>query len=973
MTKSKRFFHRGAASLELAMVLPVHVALLAAILYLGMGVHRQLELANATRSNLWQTRFAGTMNDFDPFNLRQSQGDLSLSNMRTLQTGLYLDSLRHELHSSHLLFDGTWSTSHTTILTASTVPVGPTNEFQAASPTLAPPLEESASSPQGRAVYRPVKYTAETEADDDAASPVVGGDSSGKQLFGDQREGVNRSSRSVFEKGDFSIGDAIKNRVRVQLPTLEFSNPNAPKTKNEKEKEKGYDCGCFPKTDTLLTGKDLKYIRFFQWTTPPEFLPNPEQSRYKTQSKAKSPEKHISTTGKKWIWLNALKTDYTGSKKPKWKEGDTSEHDITQIDRVRAELERSRNEWGSQFKVHVIVHGMRNYWNEDWLREMAHAIERRHDALKQANPTAKTEPTLIFLVSWNELSYALAGVLASTHIFTVADRAEEFLFRCLGLVPEETHIIGHSHGAHISGQIGMNLSRQRPSSLIAATIDDYVTGKTSIPGGVIADVIDNYITEDEFGDVYGSVLTGRLRRVTSLDPSDEVPHDWFAAPQQLTQGRGKTNEWTPDGAARFVDSYKSSKIMGSEYAHGHDNFYLVMADKHIGNEIKDGLNLTDDHGFANAWYTQTISSTTSTKDYTILDTPLGYAWESESWSKLTGQLTPCLARSGWWRGVIQEKRSDTATEKWPANDYWDKVNKPEIQCLNMFSGKGYHVDGNARPVDSSTNTATHSIRYSGGWQNVYGSTTGMLFGFSMSTDPNHPNYVSDDNALEEFLHQGCETYLEIIEQLGVEAGIEKISELIPVPILNYALTAILEEYAKKLDTTIKLPAVALFYLANNWDMPSPRCFARMVELEIGQVGKIDYGTFKHSITVRVQNNADNRAERPMVRRIVQNPFYVNVWLTYGDRDVPDSKKDILLGREKCTALLGYFDVHGDSKNVKVTLNKRLLKTAAASMAAVFPPKLIIELGDVFSDPEKAATSGELYYENNKMNADINLR
>ena len=147
-------------------------------------------------------------------------------------------------------------------------------------------------------------------------------------------------------------------------------------------------------------------------------------------------------------------------------------------------------------------------------------------------------------------------------------RNESASFQGLGLNPGLTHIIGHSHGAHIAGLIGEDAAEY---SLVAVS------------------------------------------RITVLDASAEISH--------LLGGSNLWGQGWDKKSATFIDSYKSSNA-GGNTPWGDNNFVLLEKNQSWA-PIWNIPKVADAHGFAIDWFISTIK-------YGKTDSP-GYYWNSTSW------------------------------------------------------------------------------------------------------------------------------------------------------------------------------------------------------------------------------------------------------------------------------------------------------------------------------------------------------
>ena len=202
----------------------------------------------------------------------------------------------------------------------------------------------------------------------------------------------------------------------------------------------------------------------------------------------------------------------------------------------------------------IVIHGM-NDNNTGWVRDMACEIWDLH----QGNIN-------ILSVEWAEYAKDWTrGFISASHIPEVANSAALQLALWYAtawnagipdVTPGSTHIIGHSHGAHVAG-------------LLANKIRD---------------------------------LTGQqISRISALDASEEIVHLGASNPNQYGTGWGK---WS----ASLVDFYKSSEIAGGESPWGHDNFLLAEGPGSWSSPFAA-------HSYAWQWYLQTITEPDSGLGY----------------------------------------------------------------------------------------------------------------------------------------------------------------------------------------------------------------------------------------------------------------------------------------------------------------------------------------------------------------------
>jgi pimeloyl-ACP methyl ester carboxylesterase len=244
----------------------------------------------------------------------------------------------------------------------------------------------------------------------------------------------------------------------------------------------------------------------------------------------------------------------------------------------------------------VIIHGLNNDISSSWQAQMAEAIVNA-DGANAYN---------ILAVDWGVDSFpgripiegvsALWGIPAvSGHITAVSQEVTNELFGSglneLALAPSATHLIGHSFGAQIAGNIGLD-------------------------------------TEDSH---YGVV-----QQITLLDASSDLVNSNNAL------------GWQGKYVAKFVDEYQSSALAGSNRALGNDCFLLTSNSMafDVSTSIQDEVNA---HGYAVTWYICTITPVDSEAN------PLnfGWNWGPGSWSDATEELSEYTSDStGAWKGII---------------------------------------------------------------------------------------------------------------------------------------------------------------------------------------------------------------------------------------------------------------------------------------------------------------------------------
>ncbi|MDR3111045.1 MAG: hypothetical protein LBU65_15355 [Planctomycetaceae bacterium] len=162
----------------------------------------------------------------------------------------------------------------------------------------------------------------------------------------------------------------------------------------------------------------------------------------------------------------------------------------------------------------IIVHGLGHSCFTDWVEQMARQIQN-------------VEPRInIMAVDWSVPQDmvgkdGLSGAMNTAKLIPAVGQDIESQIHELGLSPDKIHIIGHSHGAHVSGQIG-----KRSKNAGHGTID----------------------------------------QITLLDCSTDEVHD------------GKSNDWDKN-AAGFIDSYRTSKLFSTAYSDYADKNFDLSRDE----------------------------------------------------------------------------------------------------------------------------------------------------------------------------------------------------------------------------------------------------------------------------------------------------------------------------------------------------------------------------------------------------------
>lgn len=255
----------------------------------------------------------------------------------------------------------------------------------------------------------------------------------------------------------------------------------------------------------------------------------------------------------------------------------------------------------------VVVHG---HWSDNttWVRDIARSLSILHDG-----------DINVLSIEWAELASSAEPWVTAAAVPFVSDTAAEQLRIWYAraqsdgktlVSPGNTHIIGHSHGAHVAG--------------------------------LLSEYIRNAIGQS-------------MARITALDASEESVHwsplNWYGT------GWGRTS-------AQYVDFYKSSRIHGGETAWGHDNFLLAQDPESWDAPVWS----FGPHSYAWMWYLDSISKPEmgfgyhwgSESWYSVLENmPGGYNFDT--------MTTP-------WKGIINgpSMTIDGLTMSWsyPSTGTW---------------------------------------------------------------------------------------------------------------------------------------------------------------------------------------------------------------------------------------------------------------------------------------------------------------
>ena len=212
-------------------------------------------------------------------------------------------------------------------------------------------------------------------------------------------------------------------------------------------------------------------------------------------------------------------------------------------------------------------------------------------ALTVSRPEVKN----ILAADWGEYAQGAPPAATARFLPSVASRLFTDL-RAAGVPAARLHLIGHDHGAHLAGLIAEHFR---------------------LAGTPVA-------------------------RLTALDASAERP----AGPD--------TDPWVPAwgrslGSAIYLDSYRSSPLVGEAAIRGDDHFLLVRPGETWGS-LGYFSRLTDLTSYSYEWFTRTIWSSEQNP------LRLGYAWGPGSWlgvvrtrpDRIAGPTSP-------WKGLIRSE------------------------------------------------------------------------------------------------------------------------------------------------------------------------------------------------------------------------------------------------------------------------------------------------------------------------------
>jgi hypothetical protein len=255
----------------------------------------------------------------------------------------------------------------------------------------------------------------------------------------------------------------------------------------------------------------------------------------------------------------------------------------------------------------VYIHGMGGHSDTNWIKELAHRIrklesqsniiavdwsaanklktsdfyeQQKNNAIGVLSSIAEKNDSSGWIrwgnkfvntkdIAKKHVDDLLMPVETASKIPEIVNLSNDYLFGSSGLYlePEQTHIIGFSHGSHIVGMIGMKQA-------------------------------------------------GKIKRITVLDPSTRIVH--------LKPGNVWGRGWDK-GAAKFVDMYATSKLAGTGKIYGHKAFFVSekKENESIAAKIRDWevFHTVEDHMYAAKWFLSTIGNN---------DTRFGYSISTDS-------------------------------------------------------------------------------------------------------------------------------------------------------------------------------------------------------------------------------------------------------------------------------------------------------------------------------------------------------
>ena len=205
----------------------------------------------------------------------------------------------------------------------------------------------------------------------------------------------------------------------------------------------------------------------------------------------------------------------------------------------------------------------------------------------------------------------------------------------LGVSPSSLHIVGHSHGAHLSGMIAEFLKFNGRGVVDRVTALDASPEITHNPNLGIAtgavyhsrQIMDILALQDRMAPLLkGWRGYGNIGDVDTGASGNVYGQGWGAA----------------RGSASFIDFYKTSERMSGTTLWGNDNFLVVKDNDAWGDGTFLGIEIgLTEHSFSTTWFSSTIADK---------DSGLGYWWSSNAWSNYQHVVDTVPDRH--WNGII---------------------------------------------------------------------------------------------------------------------------------------------------------------------------------------------------------------------------------------------------------------------------------------------------------------------------------
>ena len=287
---------------------------------------------------------------------------------------------------------------------------------------------------------------------------------------------------------------------------------------------------------------------------------------------------------------------------------------------------------------------------------------------------AKRASYILFGTDVNDDDFKKTWNLSPFNKHIIIDNPKKEDFQPCGLKPQNAHFIGHSHGAHVCGNIAYN---------------------------------DN------------KILT--VKRLTLLDCSPQYGgHTWIPI---VTP---KSCKWVSSATkcAEFVEFYKSSQLMSWDKPIGHINL-LVGKDRTSPMTWSSENFSAEDHGFSHKWYLETIRN-----PKTDLKFKLGYSLKKSD--DLTNELNSSINTVDWkpkdfenqFIGVVQCNGTTDyqldVLERWFTDDKYKqwredyKVDNYKIKYQGLYNDADDVVKRHSKMVDIYLTTTSSNQKYEKG-------------------------------------------------------------------------------------------------------------------------------------------------------------------------------------------------------------------------------------------------------------------